>query len=217
MVLPIVSPGTSQPAPTSRSDDAIFTEMLARLTQSARPDVSNATVGGVVEDAASGAVKPTSAARPPLVIAKEWGDKEGLFVNRTDRPVIVFRDVYDDQGRSLGVKGTTIPPGGRGLGDGVLIDADGDGRLSASDKVFKVPNNKFGDARYDIVATRVPGERIAVIADPETSAVPLLAGGRALKPGQYGYMSVQQFFNVMGQKPMTIDGRPFFSKEQLGD
>ncbi len=43
MVLPIVSPGTSQPAPTSRSDDAIFTAMLARLTQSARPDVSNAS------------------------------------------------------------------------------------------------------------------------------------------------------------------------------
>ena len=139
-----------------------------------------------------------------VLLAVDWGSREGRFTNDTGRDLFTLTDRYDENGESLGIEATRLRPGEEGQGDAVLLD-NGDGVIGEGDRVFKVPNSRREDDGWTVrdgffrdLAVRADTEHTGLIMD--------LAEAKKPFSNDYGRMSLDHFQRIMGDKPI-VDSR----------
>ena len=173
------------------------------------PTDTNASVFDMPEAPTSGtgrgSTAPDGIGAPGELLAFDWRDDEGRFVNELDRDVFVLTDRYDASGQSIGIRAIRVPPGETGRGDAVLVD-DGDGEIGDGDIAFKVPNSR-NDAQGWTVKEGLFG--LIVEVTPRTAGTAAVFTAAELKgplTNDYGVMTLDHFQRIMGDKPIVDDG-----------
>jgi hypothetical protein len=176
-------------------------------------------------DAFTRAANQDAAPKPPTLIAIDR-ENEGEFRNQTHRAdgrgvdVWVLRDRYEgggSTGKSIGIIGERVRPGQIGYGDGVLLDTNNNGVPDMGDKVFKVPN-QTGPSDHWIVEGRRNRHtgQIDESVRPGNLRTEAIAHAAEIKNDptkkNYGLFTVADFNDLMGNKPIIIDGVPIGPK-----
>lgn len=170
-------------------------------------------------DALARAANQDAAPKSPTLIGYDRPN-EGKFVNRSGVDVWVLRDRYEGGGRtgkSVGIVGERVRPGQIGYGDGVLLDTNNNGVPDMGDKVFKVPN-QTGPGDHWIVEGRRNRHtgQIDESVRPGNLRTEAIAHAAEIKNDptkkNYGLLTVADFNDLMGNKPIIIDGVPIGPK-----
>jgi len=129
-----------------------------------------------------------------FVLVTDHAEKEGLFINNTDRSLLV---VGDRAGTEV-IGGTWVAPGGQARGDAILFP-DSDGKISSRSRLFKAPNQSTWNAQ-------VVNGKYEVSGAGWGDGIRMSGAKSRNGDDHYEWMDVPQFFRIMHKNQISVQG-----------